>query len=166
MAGLLATLALAGSLVACGGTTSNGDPTAAPATETPLLIISLSPEATATEVGPQVGDVTWTANLQPGLVEPGDPVTSFPASTQTIYAVVPLRNIEIGSTLRADWFYNGEPLEGFASLLTFPENYGSGWVEFHLDRASIDAWPDGAYEIAISLNGTEVTRSTIEVVQD
>jgi len=78
------------------------------------------------------------------------------APNDTIYASVETSGTGSG-TLAARWtFEDGQVVEEGSQSVS-----GASVTEFHVSKP--DGWPAGHYEVAISLNGTEVERSGFDV---
>lgn len=142
-------------LTGCGG---NNEPA-------PTPVATIQPTA-ATPAGPvELQPVVWATAIEPGTGAPTEPVDRFTVDAETIYAVVPVRNLPAGSVLSATWTYNGVPVEPAGSSLTTPEPMADGYVAFHLSRGPETVWPDGTYGVAISLGGQVVQSAEVAVVE-
>lgn len=97
----------------------------------------LQPSLTNLQIGRQIDEKTK---------EVTNPLATFPAQTEIIYASVYLKNALSGTKLRATWQWEGhnvgEPTEIDAS--------GSRFVEFNIQRPR-DGWRSGTYTVTIEI---------------
>ena len=159
-----ATLALSGLLLAgCG---SESRLIAPGAVATPSSSPAASPAAWPATVdpGPTVGDIVWTTTVDPVTNAPVDAVGSYSPEAVRIIASMPTRGIPRSVAIRASWEYNDTPLEAFTTELDLPQQRETTWISFHIDRDPQILWPEGIYAIAVSLDGSEIQRSAVEVV--
>lgn len=175
-------------LTACGGSGSNDQPTEPPPTLPAVMTVtpgSLAspgtddaatplPRATLAVASPppdqafvsdraDLGPLQWTAMVDPTTLAPTQPVATFPTSAATIYAVVPVRQVAAGTVISSTWTYNGTPINGVGSSVTVPEAISGVWLEFHLARTSVPAWPDGTYAVVIQVDDQPALSSSVQV---
>jgi hypothetical protein len=110
-----------------------------------------------------IGEVVWALSVQPGTNAPDEVVDAFETSTRVIIAVVEVSNLPANSALSASWSYNGVPLDSMATGAVAQADVSAGYVEFRLERDDAVEWPDGTYEVALSLNGRTVRSAKVEV---
>lgn len=153
-------------LTACGGDGRQPDPTSTPPDSSESGQTG-GAELVGTPIPPTVGQIVWAAAVQPGTNEPIERVERIASDAESLYVVAPVVGLPIGSTLSAEWRYNGVPLDQMDSQLTTTSANGTewSWVEFHLTRESGASWPDGTYSVTISLDGAARQESSIEVVE-
>jgi hypothetical protein len=161
-------IALSVLLANCGGEAKLVGPGATPPPQTAVatpapLAISATPIA-ATSLAASLGPIVWTSAVDPRTSAPTDTVTSYPPDAQRIIAAAPVRGLPRGSTVAATWSYNDTSLDSFATQLTMTADANQTWVSFYIERSDEKAWPKGTYEIAISIDGTEVQRASVDVV--
>jgi hypothetical protein len=155
-------------LVSCGGEAKLVGPAVsqpvatAPAVPSPGATPA-TPVAAATPEAP-IGPVVWTTAVDPLTSAPTDSVTSYRPDTQRIIAAAPLRRVPAGSALAASWFYNDTSLDAFNTQLAMTAAADQTWVSFYIERSNDTLWPEGVYEIAISLGGMDAQRGAIEVI--
>lgn len=175
-------------LTACGGSGSDDPPLAPPptlppvATATPGTLASPAtsnaatpiPAATLPVASPppdqayvsdraDLGPLQWTAMVDPVTLAPIQPVATFPPSASTIYAVVPVRQVAAGTVISSTWTYNDTAISGVGSSVTVPEAIAGVWLEFHLARTSVPAWPDGTYAVVIQVDDQPALSSSVQV---
>lgn len=176
-------------LWSCGGSSSEPEATAQPTapttTVTALSPGMASPPAGAAVATPLAGDaipaaspppnrafvservdlgpLEWTAMVDPTTLAPSQPVQTFPTTASTIYATLPVRLIEAGTVVSASWTYNGAPIRGVESSLTITEEAADVWLEFHITRTQVPAWPDGDYAIVVQVDGEPALSSSVTV---
>ena len=159
IASVAAALSVSVILAGCGG--NDGEPTP---TVPPISTATILPNTPTPIPPPSLGEVVWTATVEPGTNAPGDAVDQFNSNDPRIYAVVEVSNLPAGAVLSASWTYNGVPLEGVTSGVVPPTTFNGGFVEFHISKSEEDAWPDGSYVINVLFNGDVKQVSQIEVV--
>lgn|GEM_PF-5568276 len=71
-------------------------------------------------------------------------------------AEVAYRHARLTDTLRAEWFFDGEPLTGAASAVVLEES--DAIVCFYLSTATREPLPDGRYELALYRDDLFLTR--------
>jgi hypothetical protein len=154
VAGLVTGLVLS----ACGGGGSMSNPTNTPTQASPAPVVTATalPEAS-------VGKIVWATSIVDGTNAPAQPVTSFDSSASALYAVVQVKNLRPNLVLSASWTYNGVPLDSLNTGLLANNTYQSLYVQFHLARGGEELWPEGSYEIAISLDGQVVQIAQVSV---
>lgn len=143
----------------CGGSDAEPTLTAPPISTATTLANTPTPLP-----APSVGDVVWTASVEPDTNAPGEAVEKFNSNDPGIYAVVRVSNLPAGAVLSASWSYNGVPLDGVTSGVLAPSALFDGFVEFHISKSDDVEWPDGTYVINVLLNGDVKQVSQIEVV--
>jgi hypothetical protein len=123
--------------------------------------------ATAPPLEPTIGEIVWAAEIAPGTNQPIAPVDRFPTDAPTIYAVLPVTGLPIGTVLQAAWSYNDTPLDQMTTSLTVEATSADViWIEFHLYRETEDPWPDGIYEVVITIDRATRRESSVEVIDD
>jgi hypothetical protein len=146
-------------LAGCGGSSAKS-PTA-----------TVAPPATATAVPPtptpvpdaKIGKIVWTASIDPVTNAPGKPTETFRSDATALYAVIYVSDLRAGSVLSASWTYNDTALNGVGTSVVPTSLYTGGYVQFHLARATGNAWPSGTYRIAVSLDGKVERTASIDV---
>lgn len=151
--------------VACGGDddTQPGTP-AATAMIDPGQTAIAAIYSTATYealLPPEIGEIVWASRIDPLTAAPLDGGETFPVTIEVLYATLPVNRLEHGSEVQVDWWYNGTTLDAFGQTAALSDDYPAGWLEFHLSRDAAVEWPDGEYEVAVSLDGVEVQRSSV-----
>jgi hypothetical protein len=147
-------------LAGCGGEARLAAPAAATPTGGDIATPTAAPLATP---APSIGEIVWATSADPVTNAPADAVASYRPDAPRIVAAMPTRGIPGEASIQATWEYNDTPLEAFTTELDRPAQLETTWISFYLDRDPESLWPEGVYAIAISLDGTEVQRSTVEV---
>jgi hypothetical protein len=147
-------------LAGCGGGTRLVAPVAATPTASAAATPTAAPLATP---APSLGEIIWSTSVDPVTNAPADAVAYYRADAPRIAAAMPTRGIPSEASIQATWEYNDTPLEAFTTELERPGQIETTWISFYLDRDPETLWPEGVYAIAISLDGTEVRRATVEV---
>lgn len=87
--------------------------------------------------------------------------TSFPSTDKTIYASVATEGRSGGATLNAKWTY----LEGTSQLVSSISQSiatdGPAITTFKVENP--DLWPEGKYQVEISLDGKSVAKQDFEI---
>lgn len=135
------------------------DETTPPGAATPLS----SPVAFAS-AGAALGPVIWTSEIDPETRAPRHRATSLTTDVRAIYATVAVARVRAGTEFGAEWSYNRTRLEAFDATIVADSVGEHLWIEFHLALTRPDVWPNGTYEIAISVNGQPAVTGEIEVV--
>ncbi len=138
-------------LAGCGGEQ-------APDNQTPT--VAVSPTSVPT---PTFGTPVWTESVDPATNQPLKPVTAFPDTASRITIAVSVEYLPPSASLIATWFFNDVELTELETVVEVEEGIDRGWIELHLDRQSDDVWPDGQYRVILTLEGTNIADSTIEV---
>ena len=113
--------------------------------------------------GGEVGPIVWAAEIDPLTKAPRTAVESFPADTGTLFAAVPVERMEPGTEVRAQWSYNGNPLD-IAPVVVRSDGAARGaWLEFHLSRSGETPWPDGIYAVRVLIDGAPAVEAAIVV---
>ena len=110
-----------------------------------------------------LGPVQWTTMVNPTTLAPALTVETFATTASTIYAVVPVRRIAPGTVVSSSWSYNDAPINGVGASIAVPESLADVWLEFHLARTAVPAWPEGTYAIMIQINGQPALSSRVLV---
>lgn len=105
----------------------------------------------------EITSVTLGRTLGPDM-RIASATTSF-RPLDTIYASIATEGAASGATLSARWTYEDGQVIDESSRTIAPN--GPEVTEFHISKP--DGWPLGDYEVAISLNGTEVERTSFTV---
>ena len=82
-----------------------------------------------------------------------------------IIAVMQTFALSAGSVVEASWEYNNTSLDAFSTRLVPPSSTAERWISFLIERNPDVPWPVGTYEVSVSLNGTSVQQSSIEVTE-
>lgn len=124
-----------------------------------------SPLATpgAKLVTPAIAEIVWVAASDPVTNAPAETVTAYSPQAPRITASALVTALPAGSHIAATWEYNNTSLEAFSREIVLSAPVDQTWISFHIDRGSETAWPAGAYEITISLNGAQKQRSAVAV---
>lgn len=146
-------------LAGCGGARLVA-PAAATPTASDVATPIAGPLATP---APSLGEIVWSTSVDPVTNAPADAVASYRADAPRIVASMPTRGIPSEASIQATWEYNDTPLEAFTTELERPGQLETTWISFYLDRDPETLWPEGVYAIVLSIDGTEVRRSTVEV---
>jgi hypothetical protein len=162
-----ASIALACALLAgCGGQPILAppvDPSPRPTINTPQ---SAAATPMATAAAQQIGDVIWATATDPATNAPIDSVSSYPADALRIVAAMRIDALPAGSSVEATWQYNDTSLDAFTTRLTPAGNGAEQWISFYIERDPEVEWPVGTYEVRISLNGSAVHESAVEVREE
>lgn len=156
------------------GQTANPTPTASPrasaAMASPSPTVGASPSvgpggtpATIQTADAEIGQIVWAASLVSETNAPRQRITTFSATAPVIYAVLPVAWVKTGTKIQATWSFDGTPLPAFTTMATIPAEERELWLEFHLDRGKLAAWPSGTYEISIAINGQPATSAKVVV---
>ena len=155
-------LALAG----CGGDDNGPDQnqsTQTPSSDAGATQAAKRAVADATPLPMVVGEVVWATAIDEETRAPERAVTTVDSTTRTIYAVVPVSNIQPGQVFTAKWSYNETALDGLTTSVSVAPDQAVDWVEFHLTRSE-ERWPDGDYAVTISAGDEIVQRAEIAVM--
>ncbi len=154
-------------LVSCGGQPRlmpPDTPRATPLAGTPIAVVGATPEAGFSEPG--IGEIVWVASSDPVSNAPREIVASYVPEAPRITAAVPIRMLPADASISATWEYNETPLDVFSRRIVLAAPADRLWISFHIDRAAATPWPAGTYEIAISLDGTEMRREAVAVAPE
>jgi hypothetical protein len=172
-------LALLTLLGGCGPAVPDGAaPTACPAAgcpaATPIATPTVAPPPTATAVPTPtpafsseravLDDVTWTTAVEPETNAPVAPVDVFTVADRMLYAAVRADRIAAGTRIGADWAYNDTSLDGFAQEIVIERDTSNAWIAFHLELTGAEVWPNGRYQITITVDGTPALTSVVNVL--
>lgn len=173
LAALLSLLILA--VAVPSGQTAKPTPTPSPtagtaALATPSPTVGASPgvgpagtPATIRTADAEIGHIVWAASLAPDTNAPRQRITTFSATAPAIYAVLPVAWVSKGTKIQATWSFDGTPLPTFTTTATMPAEERELWLEFHLERGDLPAWPSGTYMISIAINGQPATSAKVVV---
>lgn len=150
-------------LMNCGGQSRLVAPTASPPAANAETAPTPLSAPTNTFAAPQIGEIIWTASTDPTTNAPIEPVARYSSDAPRIIAAVPARTLTAGSRVEANWKYNNTSLDAFTILLVPPENVGETWINVHIDRDPEVPWPEGVYEVTISLDGAAMQHAAVEV---
>jgi hypothetical protein len=160
-------MALSVLLASCGGEAKLVGPATTPpqppVSSTPAPRATPATSVAATPLAASLGPIVWTSAVDPRTSAPTDTVTAYAPDARRIIAVAPVRGLPRGSTVAAAWFYNDTSLDSFATQLTMTGDADQTWVSFYIERREEKPWPSGTYEIAVSVDGTEIQRASVEV---
>jgi hypothetical protein len=159
-------LAVATLLVGCGGeavlvppSPAAPRPTSAPVTsQASPVTIAATPVAT-----PSVGAVVWATDVDAKTSAPVAPVTRYTPDAPRLIAVTRAARLPPGSRIDATWDYNNTSLDALTTRVVTADQASDRWISFSIDRDPAVLWPVGSYDVAISLDGQVVQRSSVEV---
>ena len=114
----------------------------------------------------EIGDVIWAMATDPATNAPIEPVSNYAPDAPRIIAAVHVGSLSAGSVLEATWEYNDTSLDAFTTQLTSSESGADQWISFYIERDPDVVWPVGTYEITLSLEGTPVLNSAVEIRED
>jgi hypothetical protein len=158
---LLAALAGALALAACGKHEEPAPAPAPPATTTPAPAPSAPPPA-ATPPAPAATPVSVSSVDLGTAVGPDQKVTA-PTTTfspkDTIYAAVATDGTAANAVLNAKWTYQDGQTVNESSQTIAPN--GPAVTSFHISKP--DGWPAGNYKVEISLDGHPVATKDFSV---
>jgi len=135
-------------------------PTAGPATSVAVTTPETTPSASV-----ELGEVVWAERIDPTTGEPRATVDAFPAETETIYALAPVRRAPAGSVVAATWALNGTPIEGSAQEVRIADAVAGGWVAFQLTWTGEGAWPPGILSVTLTANGRSAGEGSVAVAR-
>lgn len=142
-------------LAACGSGSSAPPPTATPA----------PPSPTATPVPVTIGEIVWTAALDPDSGAPTEPLDTMSNALSEVHAAVPVPVLPTGAVFEARWSIDGQPLPDLAPAPVVVEREGvDGWVTFTLRWMSEEPWPIGSLGIEVIVAGEVVGTDSIPIV--
>jgi hypothetical protein len=113
----------------------------------------------------QLGEVVWAERIDPTTGEPRATIEAFPAETETIYALAPVRSAPAGSVVTAAWALNGTPIEGTTQQVRIEGGATGGWVAFHLTWTGEGNWPPGTLSVTLTANGRPAGDGSVEVAR-
>lgn len=119
----------------------------------------------STIASPRIGEIVWTAATDPTSNAPIEPVAIYRSDATRIIAAAPIRALPAGSRIEATWEYNNTSLDPFTTQLFPPETLNETWITMYIDRDPEVPWPEGQYEITISLDGVAMQHAAIEVLE-
>jgi hypothetical protein len=111
----------------------------------------------------EIGPVIWTTAVDPSTNVPRDRVTAYPAEAPALYAALPVTRISEGIEISATWIYNDTPIEGLNATIRADREQTDIWIEFHLTRSAVAAWPSGVYAVSITVDGASAHQATVQV---
>jgi len=117
----------------------------------------------ATPLAQPIGDVVWATATDPATNAPIDPVSSYHPDALRIVAAAQIHAVSAGSTIEATWEYNDTSLDAFTTRLPPANSRADQWISFYIERDPEVEWPEGTYEVRISLNGTIEQQAAVEV---
>lgn len=154
-------------LVSCGGEARlvppgglSSTPTSGVPGASPVATPGTNPSDSST---PAIGEIVWVAMSDPVTNAPVDVVPSYSPEAPRITASALVTALSAGAIVAATWEYNDTSLDAFSRQIVLSAATDQIWISFHIDRESETAWPAGAYEVAISLDGTVVQRAVVDV---
>lgn len=175
-AGALLCLVLAATLAACGkstpgtpgnvGKATTAPETAQPATTPPPARAGSSAKSPATAAPAAAASAFKVRSVTLGNAVDGaqhirEPATHFAPDDKTIYASVASTGTTSGIALNARWHY----LEGAGQLISSVTQRlasdGPATTTFTLHNP--DLWPEGKYDVQISVDGTPVDTRTFTI---
>ena len=111
-----------------------------------------------------IGPIVWATAIDPVTFAPIQSAVEIDSLAPVIYAVVPVRRIEPGTTVSAAWTYNDTPIPATAPAVTAAERRDAVWLAFDLTRGMAESWPDGQLAVTISVNGQPVSGAEVTIV--
>lgn len=156
MSGWLSLAAVMLLLVACGGGGDDPEPTA-----TPPATPAATPMPTE-EPSLAIGAVTWTLSVADSGA-PGEALTQFPRSADTIHAVAAIEHANPGTEFTAAWTMDGLPVDGAGTTVVIDDGAASGWVSFSLTWNGEALWPVGELGITITAATGETSSGTVQI---
>lgn len=160
---LLSMLAIA-TLAGC-GTAPNAPMAVTPvatAPEAPDLAMPQS--ATPILREPQFSDIVWTNEWSETPGEQPVAAAELPTDSDVIVALTRARALPAGARVDAAWTYNDTPLEAFSTATEKGDSSDDVWLAFRLERNPDLPWPSGNYAVTLFLDGAEVVRGDVHVV--
>jgi hypothetical protein len=162
-------LALATGLVltGCGGNGGSSTPSpstgaASQGTELPANGVGGEP---ATPPPPTVGEIVWATEIEPGSNRPVAQVEHFTTDATTIFALLPVSGVPVGTIVRAAWSYNETSLDTLTASTTVEVvSEETVWIEFHLSRDGDESWPDGTYTVSMAVGEAVRREASVEVI--
>lgn len=118
-----------------------------------------------TAIATRFGQVVWVTAIDPATNAPIEPVSSYRPDAPRIIAVMQASALSAGATVEATWEYNDTSLDAFSTRLAPADSSAENWISFYIERAPDVLWPVGTYQVTVSVNGTMVQQSAIEVTE-
>ena len=112
---------------------------------------------------PVFGTPVWTQDVDPATNQPLQPVTTFPDTVSRLSVAVPVERLPPSTSVTSTWFFNDVELSGLGTEITIDRGIERGWIEVHLDRQTEEVWPDGRYRVVLSIGGTTLADTAIDV---
>lgn len=113
----------------------------------------------------EIGPIVWATAIDPVTFAPTVPVVEVDSLAPAIYAVVPVRRIEPGTTVSATWAYNDTPIPTTSPAVTVIERREGVWLAFDLSRGTAEPWPDGTLAVTIAIDGQPVSGAEILIIR-
>jgi hypothetical protein len=110
----------------------------------------------------RIGRIVWATETDPVTHEPIEPVSSYRPDAPRIIAAVQAQALS-GSVVEATWKYNDTSLDAFTTRLVPTGSGAERWLSFHIARDPGVPWPVGTYEVTVSLDGTPMQQSAVDV---
>jgi hypothetical protein len=110
-----------------------------------------------------LGDIVWASDIDPKTSAPVASVTRYAPDAPRLVAVTRAERLPAGSRIDATWDYNNTSLDALTTQVVTADQASDRWISFSIDRDPAVLWPVGSYDVAISLDGQVVQRSTVEV---
>ena len=111
----------------------------------------------------RIGPIVWATETDPVTHAPIDLVSSYRPDAPRIVAAVQTQELAAGSVVEATWEYNDTALDAFTTRLVPTESGAERWLSFHIARDPEVPWPVGTYEVTVSLGGTPMQQSAVDV---
>ncbi|MGD9713946.1 MAG: hypothetical protein AB7V46_18095 [Thermomicrobiales bacterium] len=114
---------------------------------------------------PRFSEIVWT-NEWSG--QPGEEPVALPEllpDSPVIVALTRARALPPEAQVEATWTYNDTTLDAFSTGVVNSGAHEDVWLAFRLTRDPETVWPAGTYEVTLLLNGVEVTKSAIQVIE-
>lgn len=126
---------------------------------------TVPPNQPFTSTAAEFGPIVWAAAIDPASFAPTRPIVQVDSLAPAIYAVVPVRRIEAGTTVSAAWSYNDTPIPTASPAVTATERRDGVWLAFDLSRGAVAAWPDGRLGVTILVDGQAVSGAELTIVR-
>ena len=148
------------------GEEESGQDAASPTASPPTSALATIPDVGTTPTASvQLGEVVWAERIDPTTGEPRATVDAFPAETETVYALAPVRGAPAGSVVSATWALNGTPIEGSTQEVRIADDVAGGWVAFQLRWTGEGAWPPGVLSVSLTANGRPASDGSVQLAR-
>ena len=144
-------------IAACGGSGQS----AADATATAEAALP-----TPTPIPLQLGELTWSSEVDPATGAPVDALTALPNDAPQVVAVLHVPSLPAGTTVQAHWTIDGDALPNLAPEPIVTEApLEDAWLSWRLTWNDDQPWPIGALGIRVEIDGQEVANDDIRIVR-